>query len=85
MAANVLVTRYVSITSRITGWNAVKGRMLVPSVNSGWLADFACLKLTFVSEQLGLSGPGGFETDDQIKEVYVYKLTVKAEDFEQVD
>ncbi|KAI0186614.1 hypothetical protein F4808DRAFT_454467 [Astrocystis sublimbata] len=46
------LTRYVSITSRITGWNAVKGRIA----------------------QLGLDGPGGFETDDQIKEV-VAKLT----------
>ncbi|KAM5379231.1 hypothetical protein ACJA88_005791 [Fusarium oxysporum] len=41
------LTRYVNITSRITGWNAVKGRI----------------------SQLGLDGPGGFETDDQIKEV----------------
>jgi homocitrate synthase len=41
------LTRYVSITSRITGWNAVKGRIA----------------------QLGLDGPGGFETDDQVKEV----------------
>lgn len=41
------LTRYVNITSRITGWNAVKGRIT----------------------QLGLDGPGGFETDDQIKEV----------------
>jgi len=41
------LTRYVSITSRITGWNAVKGRIA----------------------QLGLDGPGGFENDDQIKEV----------------
>ncbi|KAF5627896.1 homocitrate synthase mitochondrial [Fusarium tjaetaba] len=41
------LTRYVNITSRITGWNAVKGRIT----------------------QLGLDGPGGFETDAQIKEV----------------
>lgn len=27
-AANKLVTRYVSVTSRIIEWNAVKGRML---------------------------------------------------------
>ncbi|KAI1016095.1 hypothetical protein LB504_009218 [Fusarium proliferatum] len=47
------LTRYVNITSRITGWNAVKGRIT----------------------QLGLDGPGGFETDDQIKEVSSNWLT----------
>jgi hypothetical protein len=30
-------------------------------------------RLTFLSSQLGLDGPGGFETDDQIKEVYVLR------------
>jgi hypothetical protein len=36
-------------------------------------------RLTRLSSQLGLDGPGGFETDDQIKEVYVHELERETE------
>lgn len=36
-------------------------------------------RLTVLSSQLGLDGPGGFETDDQIKEVYVHELEGETE------